>query len=72
MKKAYLEPSVDVYELNVTDGVMVQTSSIPVFPGEESDAASRMDFGNGMEPYSNPQSCRMKFGRPQSNRLRLS
>lgn len=51
MKKAYLEPSVDVYELNITDGVMIQTSSIPVFPGEESDAASRMDFGNGMEPF---------------------
>ena len=48
MKKAYLEPYVDVYELNITDGVMVQTSSIPVFPGEESDAASRMD----LEPFS--------------------
>ena len=47
MKKEYLDPSVDVYELNITDGVMLQTSSIPVFPGEESDAASRMDFGNG-------------------------
>ena len=48
MKKEYLEPSVDVYELNITDGVMVQTSSIPVTPDEEGDAASRMDFGDGI------------------------
>ena len=48
MKKEYLEPSVDVYELNITDGVMVQTSSIPVIPGEEGDAASRMDSGDGI------------------------
>ena len=48
MKKAYLEPSVDVYELNITDGVMVQTSSIPLNPDEEGDASSRMDSGDGI------------------------
>ena len=53
MKKAYIEPSVQVYELNITGGIMVQTSSIPVLPGVESDAASRMDFGSGMESFFN-------------------
>ena len=48
MKKAYLEPSVDVYELNITDGVMVQTSSIPVNPDDVGDASSRMDSGDGI------------------------
>ena len=47
MKKEYLEPSVQVHELNIADGVMLQTSGIPVFPGEESDASSRMDSGDG-------------------------
>ena len=52
MKKVYLEPSVQIYKLNVANGILLATSSIPVIPGEESDAASRMNLGNGMEsPY---------------------
>lgn len=52
MKKVYLEPSVQIYKLNVADGILASTSSMPVNPGEEGDAASRMDFGNGMESPS--------------------
>ena len=48
MKKEYLEPSVQVHELNIADGILTSTSSIPVTPGEEGDAASRMDFGDGI------------------------
>jgi hypothetical protein len=48
MKKAYLEPSMKVYEVNVTDGIMLQTSSLPVTPKDEGEAASRMDLGEGM------------------------
>lgn len=52
MKKVYLEPSVQIYKLNVADGILASTSSMPVNPGEEGDAASRMDFGDGMESPS--------------------
>ena len=48
MKKEYLEPCVKVYEVNVIDGIMLQTSGIPVTPDEEGDAASRMDPGYDM------------------------
>ena len=47
MKKEYLEPCVKVYEVNVIDGIMLQTSGIPVSPDDEGDAASRMDFEDG-------------------------
>ena len=52
MKKVYLEPSVQIYKLNVADGILASTSSMPVNPGEEGDAASRMDFGNGSSSRS--------------------
>ena len=48
MKKVYLEPSVQIYKLNVADGILASTSSMPVNPGEEGDAASRMDSGDGI------------------------
>ena len=52
MKKVYLEPSVQIYKLNVADGILLETSSIPVNPDEEGSASSRMNLGNGMEsPY---------------------
>ena len=44
-KKKYLEPCMDVYEVNVRDGIMLQSSSIPVNPDEEGDAAARLLFG---------------------------
>ncbi len=46
MKKEYLEPSVRVRELNIADGILASTSSIPVNPDDEGDAASRMDSGD--------------------------
>lgn len=52
MKKEYLEPCVKVYEVNIIDGIMLQTSGIPVSPDDEGDAASRMDFGDGAGSYS--------------------
>ena len=48
MKKEYLEPSVRVHELNIADGILSSTSSIPVTPDDEGDAASRMDPGYDM------------------------
>ena len=48
MKKEYLEPSVRVHELNIADGILASTSSIPVNPDDEGDAASRMDSGDGI------------------------
>ena len=52
MKKVYLEPSVQIYKLNVANGILLATSSIPVIPGEEGGAASRMNLGNGMDSPS--------------------
>ena len=46
MKKEYLEPSVQVHELNIADGILAATSSIPVNPNDKGDAASRMDSGD--------------------------
>ena len=48
MKKEYLEPSVQVHELNIADGILVLTSGMPVNPNEDGDAASRMDSGDGI------------------------
>ena len=48
MKKEYLEPSVQVHELNIADGMLASTSSIPVNPDDECNAASRMDSGDGI------------------------
>ena len=48
MKKEYLEPSVQVYKLNIADGILASTSSIPVIRGEECEAASRMYSGGGI------------------------
>ena len=48
MKKEYLEPSVQVRELNIADGILASTSGMTVNPDEEGDAASRMDFGDGI------------------------
>lgn len=48
MKKEYLEPSVQVYKLNIADGILASTSSIPVIPGEECEASSRMYSGDGI------------------------
>ena len=48
MKKEYLEPSVQVYKLNIADGILSSTSSIPVIRGEEGEAASRMYSGDGI------------------------
>ncbi len=48
MKKEYLEPSVRVRELNIADGILASTSSIPLNPDDEGDAASRMDSGDGI------------------------
>ena len=48
MKKEYLEPSVQVHELNIADGILLSTSSIPMKPDEEGDATSRMDSGDGI------------------------
>ena len=47
MKKEYLEPSVQVHELNIADGILLSTSGIPVTDGE-GDAASRMDSGDAI------------------------
>ena len=52
MKKVYLEPSVQIYKLNVADGILAATSGMPVNPDEEGGAASRMNLGNGMESPS--------------------
>ena len=48
MKKVYLEPSVQIYKLNVADGILLETSGIPANPDEVGDAASRMNLGNGI------------------------
>ena len=48
MKKEYLEPSVQVHELNIADGMLAATSGMPVNPNEQGDAASRMDSGDGI------------------------
>ena len=48
MKKEYLEPSVQVHELNIADGILVSTSGIPVNPDDVGDASSRMDSGDGI------------------------
>ena len=48
MKKEYLEPSVQVRELNIADGILASTSGMTVNPDEEGDAASRMDSGDGI------------------------
>ena len=44
-KKKYLRDCIDVYEVNARDGIMLQSSSIPVNPDEEGDAAARLLFG---------------------------
>mgnify|MGYP006991665237 CR=1 FL=1 len=48
MKKVYLEPSVQIYKLNVADGILSSTSGIPVNRDDVGDAASRMDSGDGI------------------------
>ena len=48
MKKVYLEPSVQIYKLNVADGILLETSGIPANPDDEGDAASRMYSGGGI------------------------
>jgi hypothetical protein len=48
MKKEYLEPSVQVHELNIADGILAATSGMPVTPDKEGEAASRMDSGDGI------------------------
>lgn len=48
MKKVYSKPCMKVYKVNIADGIMLQTSGIPVPPDEEGDAASRMDPGYDM------------------------
>ncbi len=48
MKKEYLEPSVQVHELNIADGILAATSGMPVNPDDVGDAASRMDSGDGI------------------------
>ena len=48
MKKEYLEPSVQVHELNIADGILASISYIPTNPGEEGEASSRMDSGDGI------------------------
>ena len=48
MKKVYSKPCMKVYKVNIADGIMLQTSDIPVNPDEEGDAASRMDPGYDM------------------------
>ena len=48
MKKEYLEPSVQVHELDIADGILAVTSDIPVNRDEQGDAASRMDSGDGI------------------------
>ena len=48
MKKEYLEPSVQIYKLNVADGILSSISGMPVNPDEVGDAASRMYSGGGI------------------------
>ena len=48
MKKEYLEPSVQVYKLNIADGILSSTSGMPVNPDEEGEASSRMYSGDGI------------------------
>ena len=48
MKKEYLEPSVQVHELDIADGILAATSGMPVNPDEYGDASSRMDSGDGI------------------------
>lgn len=48
MKKEYLEPSVQVHELNIADGILVSISGITVNPDDVGDASSRMDSGDGI------------------------
>ena len=47
MKKVYSKPCMNVYKVNIADGIMLQNSGIPVNPDEEGGAASRMDFEDG-------------------------
>ena len=48
MKKVYSKPCMKVYKVNIADGILSSTSSIPVNPDDEGDAASRMDYGDGI------------------------
>ena len=48
MKKEYLEPSVQVHELDIADGILASISGMPVNPDDVGNAASRMDSGDGI------------------------
>ena len=48
MKKVYSKPCMKVCKVNIADGIMLQTSGIPVNPDDEGDAASRMNPGYDM------------------------